>query len=64
MLKNSLMAELKAFEKIQGIHKNQAINYPDIYNIADGLLTNFRASSLEFKRVYNKKLVKPGGESD
>ena len=29
------------------------------YNIADGLLINFGAKSLEFKRVYNKKLVSP-----
>lgn len=59
-VEDSVMVELKAFEKIEDIHKNQAINYLEVYNIADGLLINFGGSSLEFKRVYNKKLVNPG----
>jgi GxxExxY protein len=59
-VENAVMVELKAFEKIEDIHKNQAINYLEVYNIADGLLINFGGSSLEFKRVYNKKLVNPG----
>ena len=49
----------KAVEKIEDAHKAQAINYCEAYNIADGLLINFGGKSLEFKRVYNKKLVKP-----
>jgi GxxExxY protein len=56
-----VMLELKAVVQIENIHKTQAINYLEVYNIADGLLINFGALSLEFKRVYNKKLVKPGG---
>jgi GxxExxY protein len=59
-VENSVMVELKAFAKIEDIHKNQAINYLEVYNIADGLLINFGGLSLEFKRVYNKKLVNPG----
>jgi GxxExxY protein len=53
------MVELKAVEMIDKIHLNQAINYLEVYNVADGLLINFSGLSLEFKRVYNKKLVKP-----
>jgi GxxExxY protein len=59
-IENCVMVELKAIEKIENIHKTQAINYLEVYNIADGLLINFGASSLDFKRVYNKKLIKPG----
>jgi hypothetical protein len=29
------------------------------YNNADGLLINFGSKSLDFKRVYNKRLVNP-----
>jgi len=58
-VENAVMVELKALEKLEDIHKNQAINYLEAYNIADGLLINFGALSLDFKRVYNKKLVKP-----
>lgn len=54
-----VMVELKAMEKIEDVHKAQAINYLEAYNIADGLLINFGGLSLEFKRLYNKKLVSP-----
>jgi len=52
-----VMVELKAIEKLEDVHKAQAINYCEAYNIADGLLINFGAKSLDFKRVYNKRLV-------
>ncbi len=55
------MVELKAVEKIEDVHKAQAINYLEAYNIADGLLINFGGLSLEFKRLYNKKLITPTG---
>ena len=57
-VEGKVMVELKAIEKLEGVHKAQAINYCEAYNIADGLLINFGSTSLEFKRVYNKKLVK------
>ncbi len=59
-VENCVMVELKAMEKIEDVHKAQAINYLEAYNIADGLLINFGGLSLEFKRLYNKKLVNPG----
>ncbi len=52
-----VMVELKAVEKLQDAHKAQAINYLEAYGISDGLLMNFGGRSLEFKRLYNKKLV-------
>jgi len=55
-----VMVELKARPQLENIHKNQAINYLEVHDIADGLLINFGAASLEFKRVYNKRLVNPG----
>lgn len=54
-----VMVELKALEKLEDVHKAQAINYCEAYNIADGLLINFGGKSLDFKRVYNKDLVNP-----
>jgi GxxExxY protein len=56
-VEEKVMVELKAIEKLEGVHKAQAINYLEAYNMADGLLINFGNLSLEFKRVYNKKLV-------
>jgi GxxExxY protein len=60
-VEDCVMVELKAMEKIEDVHKAQAINYLEAYNIADGLLINFGGLSLEFKRLYNKKLVIPTG---
>lgn len=54
-----VMVEIKAIEKLEGVHKAQAINYCEAYKIADGLLINFGNTSLDFKRVYNKNLVNP-----
>lgn len=51
-----VMVEIKAIERIAGVHKTQAINYCEVYNIADGLLINFGGESLEFNRVYNRRL--------
>lgn len=56
-VEEKVMVELKAIEKLEGVHKAQAINYLEAYNIANGLLINFGNTSLDFKRVYNKKLV-------
>lgn len=53
-----VMVEIKAIEKLEGVHKTQAINYCEAYNIADGLLINFGRQSLEFNRVFNKKMKK------
>lgn len=36
-------------------HLAQAINYLEAYNLPIGLLINFGAKSLEFKRPYNTK---------
>lgn len=57
-VEDRVMVELKALEKLENVHKAQAINYCEAYSIADGLLINFGGLSLEFKRVYNKNLVK------
>jgi len=56
-VEGKVMVELKAIEKLEDVHKAQAINYCEAYNIADGLLINFGGKSLDFKRVYNKNLV-------
>lgn len=58
-VENVVMVELKAIGKLENVHKAQAINYCEAFNIPDGLLINFGGLSLEFKRVYNKTLVKP-----
>lgn len=48
-----IMVELKALTKLEEVHLAQAMNYCQAYNLPIGLLVNFGAKSLEFKRVYN-----------
>jgi len=48
-----IMVELKVLIKLEEVHLAQAMNYCQAYNLPIGLLINFGAKSLEFKRVYN-----------
>ncbi len=48
-----IMLELKALTKLEDVHLAQAMNYCQAYNLPTGLLINFGAKSLQFKRVYN-----------
>lgn len=52
-VENVIMVELKALIKLEDVHLAQAMNYLEAYNVEIGLLINFGAKSLEFKRVHN-----------
>ncbi len=52
-VEENIMVELKAVIKLEDVHLAQAMNYCQAYNLPIGLLINFGAKSLEFKRVYN-----------
>jgi GxxExxY protein len=50
-----ISVELKAREVPEPVHFAQARNYLEAYNLEIGLLLNFGAMSLEFKRLENLK---------
>ena len=52
-VEDAIMVELKALSKLEDAHLAQAMNYCQAYKLPIGLLINFGAKSLEFKRVYN-----------
>ena len=52
-VEDAIMVELKALIKLEEVHLAQAMNYCQAYGLPIGLLINFGAKSLEFKRVYN-----------
>ena len=54
---NKIMVELKSIVLLENVHLAQAMNYLEAYNMEVGLLINFGAKSLEFKRVHNNKLL-------
>jgi GxxExxY protein len=54
MVENKIMVELKALSKLEDIHRAQAINYLEAYQLGTGLLLNFGAPSLEIVRLTNE----------
>jgi len=50
-----IMVEIKAITKLEDVHLAQALNYLEAYNMEIGLLINFGAKRLEYKRLHNKK---------
>lgn len=55
LVQGILSVELKAIIQLEDVHLAQAMNYLEAYDLEVGLLINFGAKSLEFKRVTNKK---------
>ena len=55
-VENCIMVELKALIQMEDVHLAQAMNYLEAYNVEIGLLINFGAKSLQFKRVHNNSL--------
>ncbi len=54
LVEGVVCVELKAVIELQDVHLAQAINYLEAYDLEVGLLVNFGAKSLEFKRVTNQ----------
>jgi GxxExxY protein len=52
-VEGKIMVELKAVIKLEDVHLAQALNYLEAYNMQVGLLINFGAKSLEFKRLHH-----------
>lgn len=55
LVDEKISTELKAVIKLDNIHLAQAMNYLEAYNLEVGMLINFGAQSLEWKRLFNKK---------
>jgi GxxExxY protein len=52
-----VMVELKAIIELEDVHLAQAMNYVEAYKMEIGLLINFGAKSVQFKRVHNNKIL-------
>ncbi len=55
LIEDIISVQLKALTKLEDVHLAQAINYLEAYDLEIGLLINFGAKSLQFKRLINKK---------
>lgn len=54
LVEGVVSVELKAVIQLEDVHLAQAINYLEAYDLEVGLLINFGAKSLQFKRLSNK----------
>ena len=55
IVESQVVVELKALINLEDVHLAQAKNYVVAYDLPIGLLINFGATSLQFKKVFNKK---------
>jgi len=58
MIENTVILELKAIETLAAVHEVQVVNYLTATNTDVGLLLNFGAASLQFKRKHRRNLEK------
>jgi len=56
LVEGKVMVELKALSNLEDVHLAQAINYLEAYNLEVGLLLNFGARSLQYRRVVKSKV--------
>ena len=56
-VEGKIMVEIKAIINLEDVHLAQAMNYIEAYKLEIGLLINFGAKSLQFKRVHNNKII-------
>ena len=60
LIEEKICVELKALIRLEDVHLAQAKNYLEAFNLEVGLLINFGANSLEWKRIFNNKFKAPG----
>ena len=56
VVEEQIIVELKALANIEDIHIIQARNYLVAFNFPIGLLINFGAGSLQYKRIFNPNI--------
>ena len=55
LIADFIPTEIKAVSNLDDGHLSQALNYLEAFNVEIGLLLNFGASNLQFKRIFNRK---------
>lgn len=53
VVENQVIVEIKACMALEDVHLVQAKNYVNVYDFPIGLLINFGAVSLQFKKIFN-----------
>jgi GxxExxY protein len=58
LVEGKILIELKAVVDLEKVHLAQAINYLEAFNLEVGLLINFGARSLQYRRLHNSRATK------
>ena len=54
IVEEEILVEIKALISLEDVHLAQGLNYLKAYGLSTGLLINFGATKLEYKRLYQK----------
>ena len=54
IVEEHILVEIKAVISLENVHLAQGLNYLKAYGLSTGLLINFGATKLEYKRLYQK----------
>ena len=57
LVQQRICVELKAVIKLEDVHLAQAKNYLEAYNLRSGLLLNFGSCRLEYRRLFNNRIL-------
>jgi GxxExxY protein len=60
VVEDQVVVELKALVQLENVHLAQVKNYVAAYKKPVGLLINFGAQSLQFKKIYNSRMSETG----
>jgi len=52
---DTVLVEIKAIRELENSHYKQVLNYLNVFDLEVGLLINFGAESLQFKRLIRSK---------
>jgi len=58
LVDEKVLVELKALTQLEDVHMAQALNYLEAFKLEIGLLLNFEAKSLQFKRLTMERKLK------
>ena len=58
LVEQLIMVEVKAVVALDDVHLAQSLNYLEAFDLETGLLINFGAKSLEFRRLTNEYKLK------
>lgn len=60
VIEHKVLVELKAVIDLEDVHLAQALNYLEAFRLDTGLLINFGARSLQFKRLLSRRMKGSG----